>query len=67
MDTPCRDCADREGTCHATCEKYLTWAAERRAAKEQDYKDRLPERYIHDLQIRLTRWKMRRKARGRKG
>ena len=64
---PCVRCDERRVGCHAECERYLTWSAEQRAAKEQDYKDRLPERYIHDLQVRMTQWKLRRKARGRKG
>ena len=66
MDTPCRDCEDREGTCNATCEKYLTWAAERRAAKEKDYDNRIAERYLHDLRIRLTRHKIKNRVRGRR-
>ena len=42
---PCKDCADRICGCHSTCEKYMTFAYERRqisAAKlkyneEQDF------------------------------
>lgn len=42
---PCKDCADRICGCHSTCEKYMTFADERRqisAAKlkyneEQDF------------------------------
>lgn len=67
MRAPCRDCEDRNETCHAICERYLTWAKERTEAREKDYKKRLPERYVHDLQIRLTRFRLRRKARGRRG
>lgn len=63
---PCRKCDERTAGCHANCEKYLTWAKTRNEAKEKDYEKRLPERYVHDLQIRLTRFKLRRKARGRR-
>lgn len=43
--SPCKDCADRICGCHSTCEKYMTFADERRqisAAKlkyneEQDF------------------------------
>ena len=48
MGGPCRDCTDRSGECHATCEKYLTWSTERRAAKEKDHVARAVERYAHD-------------------
>lgn len=67
MRAPCRDCEDRNETCHATCEKYLTWAKTRKEALQKDYAKRLPDRYIHDLQIRLTKRKLKRRARGRRG
>lgn len=28
---PCKDCEFRHPTCHAECEVYKSWAAERRA------------------------------------
>lgn len=67
MRQPCRDCEDRNETCHANCERYLTWATERRAALEKDYDARVAERYQKDLRIRLSRWRIKDKARGRKG
>lgn len=67
MRAPCGRCDERRVGCHAERERYLTWSTERRAALEKDYKKRLPERYVHDLQIRLTRFRLRRKARGRRG
>lgn len=67
MPGPCRECEDRNETCHATCEKYLTWAKTRNEAKEKDYEKRLPERYLKDIRIRLSRWRIKNKARGRKG
>lgn len=67
MPGPCRNCEERTETCHATCERYLTWSTERRAALEKDYEQRLPERYLKDLRIRLSRWRIKNKARGRKG
>lgn len=66
MKNPCRNCEERTETCHATCERYQTWSTERRAALDKDRESRITDRYIHDLQIRLTKWKLRRKAnRGR--
>lgn len=29
MSTPCRECAERTATCHATCEKYKAFQRER--------------------------------------
>lgn len=67
MGGPCRDCVDRDETCHATCERYLTWAAERRAAREKDHDNRMVDRYEQDRRIRISKHKARRRARGRKG
>lgn len=33
ITAPCKGCTDRTLTCHDTCEKYRTWAAERKAAQ----------------------------------
>ena len=38
--TPCvKDCPDRTPGCHAKCEKYLAWKAEREELLERMYKD----------------------------
>ena len=29
MNAPCKDCPDRQVLCHASCEKYLAYRAER--------------------------------------
>lgn len=67
MPGPCRNCEERTETCHATCERYLTWATERRAALEKDHDNRIAERYQKDLRIRLSRWRIKKRVRGRKG
>lgn len=67
MKNPCRDCADRGGDCHATCAKYRQWSTIRRAALEKDHDNRVAERYLHDLRIRLTKHKIKNRVRGRRG
>lgn len=34
MKCPCQGCPDREVPCHAKCEKYDAWKAERDAKKK---------------------------------
>ncbi len=67
MQGPCRDCTDRGGACHATCAKYRQWATMRRAAKEKDHDARVAERYANERSMRIKGWKIKRRARGRKG
>lgn len=64
---PCGRCDERRVGCHAECERYLSWSAERRAAKEKDRDNRIAERYLHDLRIRLTKYKIKNRVRGRRG
>lgn len=38
--TPCvKDCPDRQPGCHAKCEKYLAWKAEREELLQKIHKD----------------------------
>lgn len=64
---PCGRCDERRVGCHAECEKYLTWAAERRKALEADHRKRIAERYAHDRNILLSVSKLKKRLRGRKG
>ncbi len=66
MGGPCRGCEDRAETCHATCERYLTWAAKQREAREKDYDARIASRYEHERGMRIKEWKIKSRARGRK-
>lgn len=34
MKAPCKDCPDRQVGCHSTCEKYITFAKEKRQQNE---------------------------------
>lgn len=39
MNAPCKDCPDRHGICHDSCERHIKFHRERekiRAAKEQE-------------------------------
>ena len=67
MKNPCWDCPDRKCGCHADCERYTQWSSERRAAIEKDHDAREARRYEHDRGIRLSIFRVRRRARGRKG
>ena len=64
---PCVRCDERRVGCHAECERYLTWSAEQRAAREKDHDNRMVDRYEQDRRIRISKHKARRRARGRKG
>ncbi len=35
MTVPCRDCTDRNATCHAECERYAAFAAERERIRQK--------------------------------
>lgn len=37
---PCKDCQDRSATCHATCEKYLTWSKRQTELRDEDARKR---------------------------
>ena len=37
---PCYNCTERTVGCHATCERYLAWSAERREAVESEWRSR---------------------------
>ena len=67
MGAPCVRCDERRVGCHAECERYLSWSAEHRAARETEYKKQIVKHYKNERSMRLRRWKMRRKKRGRKG
>lgn len=34
MTVPCKDCADREVGCHANCQRYRDYAAERENVRQ---------------------------------
>ena len=38
IKAPCYNCTDRHAECHATCEAYKAWAAERREKYESNRK-----------------------------
>ena len=67
MSAPCVCCDERRVGCHAECERYMTWSAERRAAKEKDYENRVADRYIQESKIRMKKKRIKRRPRGRKG
>lgn len=47
--TPCApDCANREAHCHAACDKYKEWAAERDVKRAEYNEARAAERRISD-------------------
>jgi len=35
MNVPCKGCADRNATCHAECERYAAYAAERERIRKR--------------------------------
>lgn len=43
MNAPCKDCPDRQVGCHSTCEKYITFAKEKREQNESIKKARHEE------------------------
>lgn len=40
INTPCRNCNDRNAECHCTCEKYIEWKNELAKVKENVARER---------------------------
>lgn len=50
--TPCLDCEDRNSTCHATCERYLTWKQNFAKRDERRNEQVLMARYMFETMNR---------------
>lgn len=48
---PCKDCQDRRVGCHAVCEPYLTWAAQKRAVHQIEVKKRQMDVHINEMAV----------------
>ena len=55
---PCKDCPDRSATCHATCEKYLTWSKRQTELREEDHRNRnkVTIEWARDRRARQLMW-----------
>ena len=43
IKAPCKDCVDREPSCHSSCEKYISWKKEFDEQKATIVKARIAE------------------------
>lgn len=66
MSVPCGNCTERHALCHADCDRYLTWANERKEARERDYESRIVERYAIERDKKIKCKRLQERARGRK-
>lgn len=66
MRVPCANCKDRHAECHAECDRYLKWSAERNEARERDYDKRIVDRYAIERDKKIKNKRLQDKARGRK-
>lgn len=63
---PCHHCENRHVGCHAECEVYKGWRAERDALNERIHEEK--ERYRVALDIRYAKYEeWKKKSRGHKG
>lgn len=64
-NAPCKDCTDRETTCHVTCGKYITWAKRQEELRESDRKKRNNQaaEWARDRSQRKMMWERRHKSR----
>lgn len=58
-NAPCKDCPDRLVGCHSTCEKYITFAKEKRQQNEIIKKAKHEESLFYSPHNRYKRNKMR--------
>lgn len=49
--TPCKDCQDRVSGCHAKCERYQDWVAQKEERKSQIIKQRETENALDEFLI----------------
>ena len=63
---PCvGDCPRRSATCHAECQEYAAYAAERAAVYEQRGEMfHKPKAYMYEVRVKRARHKIRRRERG---
>ena len=52
MKIPCsKDCKDRNESCHATCEKYITWSTAREEERTRRFKESNLDHQITGVEI----------------
>lgn len=61
IQPPCKDCPDRTVGCHATCEKYLDFAAERERIRTEKWLDSQNETIPNQKKIKNINRKHRRR------
>ena len=52
-NSPCYHCTERHESCHASCERYQAWCAERDAAKQAQRDYERTENYIVHAKRRI--------------
>lgn len=63
QESPCLTCTRRSAICHAQCEEYHTWAAERRAKRKAAWGNRSKTEQAEERLIDSRIAKRRRNAR----
>jgi len=58
---PCKDCPDRTVGCHASCEKYIAFAAERERIRTEKWLDSQNETIPNQKKIKNINRKHRRR------
>lgn len=54
LESPCKNCPDRNPHCHSTCEKYIAFANERKEYLSAVYKARQDEQATFDEKRHLA-------------
>ena len=49
-DSPCKDCTDRNATCHGSCEKYSLWTGEYAKYKHEKQKYDIEQYVMRDYE-----------------
>lgn len=64
MQNPCKHCAKRTATCHATCGRYLVWARWNRQRRVEENKANLLDYQLRNS-VATRRSKRKRKINGK--
>ena len=52
---PCHQCKDRGGTCHDSCERYISWRNDRREATDALKEERDMEARVGEILFRKAK------------
>ncbi len=47
-DPPCKECSERNATCHASCDEYLTWLEKKRSASAAAHRGAAAKGFLVD-------------------